>query len=35
MSHPSLGLDMEAVGRARVLIVMNGCCKDDGQDLNL
>lgn len=35
MPHCSLGLDVEAVGCACVLIVMDGCSKDDGQDLNL
>lgn len=33
--HCSLGLDVEAVGCACVLIVMDGCREDDGQDLNL
>lgn len=33
--HPSLGLDVEAVGGASVLVVVDGCSKDDGQDLNL
>lgn len=35
MPHCSLGLNVEAVGCACVLIVMDGCSKDDGQDLNL
>lgn len=32
MSPPSLGLDVEAVGSACVLVVVDGCSKDDGQD---